>query len=194
MSKRSAINCYGAYVLDVANGTVETCLAGTTLLASGGTGHVYLHTTNPDIATGDGIAMAYRAGAKVGNLEFMQFHPTSLMHPDANSFLISEAVRGYGGMLIDKAGNRIMDEHPLKDLAPRDVVARAIDRHLKSSGDDCVFLDVTGKDPDATRRDFPIFMPLVRIRHRHDERTPIPVVPAEHYMCGGKWRPIGRRT
>jgi len=185
MTKRGKLNCFGAYVLDVEEGSVETYMAGTTMLASGGTGQVYLHTTNPDIATGDGIAMAYRAGAKVGNLEFMQFHPTSLMHPEGNSFLISEAVRGYGGILVDGSGRRLMEDHPMKDLAPRDVIARTIDRHLKSSGEECVYLDVTGKDPDTTKKRFPNIYSTC-LRYGIDiTKDPIPVVPAAHYMCGG---------
>lgn len=185
MTKRGEINCYGAYVLDVERGVVETFMAGTTLLATGGTGHVYLHTTNPDIATGDGIAMAFRAGAKVGNLEFMQFHPTSLMHPDANSFLISESVRGYGGILVDGAGKRLMEDHPMRDLAPRDIVARTIDQHLKSSGEECVYLDVTGQNPDETKKQFPNIYQTCLNYGIDITKDPIPVVPAAHYMCGG---------
>lgn len=185
LTKRAAINCFGAYVLDVSKGTIETCLAGTTMLATGGTGHVYLHTTNPDIATGDGIAMACRAGAKVGNLEFMQFHPTTLMHPEANSFLISEAVRGFGGILVDKENRRIMENHPMKDLAPRDVVARTIDRHLKNSGDECVYLDVTSLDSDSVRKRFPHIYGTCLGYGIDITKDPIPVVPAAHYMCGG---------
>jgi len=185
MTKRASVNCYGAYVLDVEKESIETFMAGTTLLATGGSGHVYLHTTNPDIATGDGIAMAFRAGARVGNLEFMQFHPTSLMHPDADSFLISEALRGYGGIIVDSAGKRIMETHPLKDLAPRDIVARTIDHYLKNSGDECVYLDVTGLDSDTTRKKFPnIYMTC--LGYGIDiTKDLIPVVPAAHYICGG---------
>ena len=185
MTKRSTINCFGAYVLDVEKGHVETYMAGTTMLAAGGSGHVYLHTTNPDIATGDGIAMAFRAGAKVGNLEFMQFHPTSLILPDGGRFLISEAVRGYGGILVDSSGKRIMEHHPLKDLAPRDIVARRIDQHLKTSGEECVYLDVTGHDADTTRKRFPNIYETCLSHSIDITKDPIPVVPAAHYMCGG---------
>ena len=185
MTKSRTINCYGAYVLDVENGVVETFLSGTTMLATGGLGQVYLHTTNPDIATGDGVAMAFRAGAKVGNLEFMQFHPTSLKLSDGKIFLISEAVRGYGGVLIDKNSTRLMEKHPMKDLAPRDIVARTIDQYLKSSGDDCVYLDVTGVDPEATRGRFPNIYEKCLSYGLDLSEEPIPVVPAAHYMCGG---------
>ena len=138
-----------------------------------------------EIATGDGIAMAFRAGASVGNLEFMQFHPTTLKLQDGRSFLISEAVRGYGGVLVDHSGKRIMESHPMKDLAPRDVVARTIDHHLKSSGHECVYLDVTGHDPDKTRARFP-HIHRTCLEHGIDiTKDPIPVVPAAHYMCGG---------
>lgn len=185
MTKSRTINCYGAYVLNVEKGIVETYLSGTTMLATGGSGQVYLHTTNPDIATGDGIATAFRAGAKVGNLEFMQFHPTSLNLPDGGTFLISESVRGYGGVLIDKKGSRIMENHPDKDLAPRDIVARTIDHHLKSSGEDCVYLDVTGFDPDATKKRFPNIYEKCLNYGIDITKEAIPVVPAAHYMCGG---------
>ena len=185
MAKSRPINCYGAYVLNVEKGVIETYLSGTTMLATGGLGQVYLHTTNPDIATGDGVAMAFRAGAKVGNLEFMQFHPTSLKLSDNKTFLISEAVRGYGGVIIDKNGTRLMEKHPMKDLAPRDIVARTIDQYLKSSGEDCVYLDVTGFDPDTTRKRFPnIYEKCLSYGLDMTEEL-IPVVPAAHYMCGG---------
>lgn len=184
-TKVKQINCYGAYVLDVAKGVVETFRAGTTMIATGGIGQVYLHTTNPDIATGDGIAMAYRAGAEVGNLEFMQFHPTTMSLPDGGRFLISEAVRGYGGVLIDRKGRRLMEHLPKLDLSPRDVVARTIDRYLKSSGEGYVYLDVTGFDADKTRKRFPHIYETC-LRYGVDmTKEPIPVVPAAHYMCGG---------
>ncbi|MHB9029577.1 MAG: L-aspartate oxidase [Candidatus Latescibacterota bacterium] len=183
--RQRGINCFGAYVLDVAKRRIETFLSGTTMLCTGGSGHVYLHTSNPEIATGDGIAMAFRAGAKVGNLEFMQFHPTTMKLQDGRSFLISEAVRGYGGILLDHSGRRIMEEHPMKDLAPRDVVARAIDRYLKNSGHECVFLDVTGHNPDKTRERFPHIHETCLLHGVDITKEPIPVVPAAHYMCGG---------
>ncbi len=185
MRKRERITCFGAYVLDIERGTVETFLAGMTMLAAGGVGQVYLHTTNPDIATGDGIAMAYRAGAVVGNLEFIQFHPTAFQLPDGTYFLVSEAVRGYGGILTDNAGNRLMEDHPMKDLAPRDVVARTIDRHLKTSGEERVYLDITHANPDVTRNRFPTIYETC-LRYGVDiTRDPVPVVPAAHYLCGG---------
>jgi len=185
MTKRASVNCFGAYVLDVENGNVKVFMAGTTLLAAGGTGNVYLHTTNPDIATGDGIAMAFRAGAKVGNLEFMQFHPTSLRLSDNKTFLISEAIRGYGGILVDSSGKRIMESHPMKDLAPRDIVARTIDQYLKNSGKEFVHLDVTEIDPDTTRKRFPNIYETCLKNGIDITKEPIPVVPAAHYMCGG---------
>jgi L-aspartate oxidase len=190
--------CYGIYAMPAdgdENSPVIRILSNVTILSTGGAGQVYMHTTNPEVSTGDGIALAYRAGAKLANLEFFQFHPTSLYLSSDPKFLISEAIRGFGAILVDKRGNRVMEGvHPMLDLAPRDVVARGIDAVLKEWGDPCVFLDTTHLDPDELERKFPNIFRGCADCGIDIRKDLIPVVPAAHYLCGGVKTDLSGRT
>ncbi len=196
LSKKQRDNiCYGAYVFNTITRKIAAIKAKITYLATGGAGQIYLHTTNPDIATGDGIACAYRAGAEIKNMEFIQFHPTTLFCPGANSFLISEALRGYGAILKDRNNKEFMKKyHTMESLAPRDVVARAIDNEMKISGESCVFLDIRHAPKSRTMRRFPTIYAQCKDFGIDITKELIPVVPASHYICGGVYVDINGNT
>ncbi len=189
------VHCWGAYVLEKTTGMVHRFLASITMLATGGAGQVYAHTTNPAIAIGGGIAMAYRAGASIANMEFIQFHPTTMYHPKAPSFLITEAIRGAGAFLLNSEDERFMERYDeRKELAPRDIVARAIDAELKRLGDECVYLDTRHLGEELLQGEFPTVYNKCREVGLDIAKETIPVVPSAHYSCGGVVSDLYGRT